>query len=206
MQTSAKSIVSNNHGNDFLGPTAMEKDELVQNAASLGNHSCFVIVPAVCPGRLATCVAWTVSLKLKMFCRRKVYQTFTEKKKHRWFWRYRTSFGGWLKQMLWTEHKPTEKRKVDFVDADSASIWRIQFWWQLEQKQKQNCRWNHPQGHHEITDGFVPCDMGWMGLLEGHDQQKERSLIYVHALRPATASTNTAQAKQKLLLILKEKV
>jgi RNA polymerase sigma-70 factor (ECF subfamily) len=127
-------------------------------------------------------------------------ESFTEAFRNLQNFEYRTSFGGWLKQICINRSiNQLKKRKVAWVDIDGTDIHNktedsfideqeIEF--KVEKVKRSILAL--PDGYRTVLSLY---------LLEGYDHEEIAEILNV---APSTTRTQYTRAKQKLLQILKE--
>lgn len=128
-------------------------------------------------------------------------ESFTEAFRNLGTFEYRTSFGGWLKQICVNRSiNQLKKRRISFVDPDSVSLadmnpengpTEIETALKVETVKKAIMKL--PDGFRTVLSLF---------LLEGYDHEEIAEILRV---APSTTRTQYMRAKQKLLQILNEK-
>lgn len=127
-------------------------------------------------------------------------ESFIEAFKNLERFEYRTSFGGWLKQICINRAiNQLKKRKINWVDmeqiagydsADEISVDETEIELQIELVKK--AIMNLPDGYRTVLNLY---------LLEGYDHEEIAEILQV---AESTTRTQYMRAKQKLLQLLKE--
>ncbi len=126
-------------------------------------------------------------------------ESFIEAFKHLERFEYRTSFGGWLKQICINRSiNQLKKRKIDWVDielagydnADEIPVDEVEIALQVESVKKAIMKL--PDGYRTVLNLY---------LLEGYDHEEIAEILQV---AESTTRTQYMRAKQKLLQFLKE--
>ena len=126
-------------------------------------------------------------------------ESFIEAFKNLGHFEYRTSFGGWLKQICINRSiNQLKKRKIDWVDmeqacynnADEIPIDEMEIILKVERVKKAIMK---------LSDGYRTVLN--LYLLEGYDHEEIAEILNV---AESTTRTQYMRAKQKLLQILKE--
>ena len=127
-------------------------------------------------------------------------ESFIEAFKNLERFEYRTSFGGWLKQICINRAiNQLKKRKINWVDmeqiagydsADELPVDEIEIALQVELVKK--AIMNLPDGYRTVLNLY---------LLEGYDHEEIAEILQV---AESTTRTQYMRAKQKLLQLLKE--
>ena len=127
-------------------------------------------------------------------------ESFVEAFKNLDRFEYRTSFGGWLKQICINRAiNQLKKRKIDWVDmekipaydhADEIPIDETEITMQVESVKKAIMKL--PDGYRTVLNLY---------LLEGYDHEEIAEILHV---AESTTRTQFMRAKQKVLQILKE--
>jgi len=127
-------------------------------------------------------------------------ESFIEAFKNLERFEYRTSFGGWLKQICINRSiSQLKKRKIDWVDmehiagyesADEQPVDEVETALQVESVKKAIMKL--PDGYRTVLNLY---------LLEGYDHEEIAEILQV---AESTTRTQFMRAKQKLLQLLKE--
>ena len=127
-------------------------------------------------------------------------ESFIEAFKNLQHFEYRTSFGGWLKQICINRAiNQLKKRKIDWVDmekitgydsAEELPVDELEITLKVESVKKAIMKL--PDGYRTVLNLY---------LLEGYDHEEIAEILHV---AESTTRTQYMRAKQKLLQLLKE--
>jgi len=129
-------------------------------------------------------------------------ESFLEAFKNLHAFEYRTSFGGWLKQICINRSiNQLKKRKADWINVDDTDMHeRIadavtdETDIQLQVAAVKNAIMRLPDGYRTVLSLY---------LLEGYDHEE---IAEIMSVAPSTTRTQYMRARQKLLEILKESI
>jgi len=129
-------------------------------------------------------------------------ESFAEAFKNLQQFEYRTSFGGWLKQICINRSiNQLKKRRVNWVDIDGTDIpWRAEETYIDEEDMALKVA-SVKKSIMALPDGYRTVLS--LYLLEGYDHEEIAEILQV---APSTTRTQYTRAKQKLLQLLKESV
>ncbi|MFN8249660.1 MAG: RNA polymerase sigma factor [Ferruginibacter sp.] len=182
-----------------MGLTAMEKDELVERCKRGESLAFKQLYQQYARAMYNTCLR---ILNSEPEAEDVLQESFTEAFRNLGSFEYRTSFGGWLKQICVNRSiNQLKKRKVDFVDADSVSLADTGSDDNLNEAETELQVETIRRAIMKLPDGFRTVLS--LFLLEGYDHEEIADILHV---APSTTRTQYMRAKQKLLQILKEKV
>jgi RNA polymerase sigma-70 factor (ECF subfamily) len=128
-------------------------------------------------------------------------ESFTEAFKNLHSFEYRTSFGGWLKQICINRSiNQLKKRKVAWVDIEVTNVYDKAEEIFIDEKDIEFKVEKVKRSIMELPDGYRTVLS--LYLLEGYDHEEIAEILNV---APSTTRTQYTRAKQKLLQILKER-
>jgi len=127
-------------------------------------------------------------------------ESFIEAFKNLERFEYRTSFGGWLKQIcIYRSINQLKKRKINWVDIDQATNYDVADEQPIDEREihlqvdkVKNAIMKLPDGYRTVLNLY---------LLEGYDHEEISEILQV---APSTTRTQYIRARQKLLHHLKE--
>jgi len=129
-------------------------------------------------------------------------ESFTEAFKNLDRFEYRTSFGGWLKQICINRSiNQLKKRKVSWVDIDGTDVADREEEKMVDENELQLKVETVKRSIMALPDGYRTVLS--LYLLEGYDHEEIAEILNV---AESTTRTQYMRAKQKLLQLLKESI
>ena len=127
-------------------------------------------------------------------------ESFTEAFKNLHAFEYRTSFGGWLKQICINRSiNQLKKRRVSWVDIDGTNTYNLAEEAFVDENEISLKIASIKKSIMALPDGYRTVLS--LYLLEGYDHEEIAAILNV---KESTSRTQYMRAKQKLLQLLKE--